>query len=338
MILSVQLKNIRKRYSSADFALEINKLEFGNRNIHVIVGPNGSGKSTLLKLIALFERPDEGNVLFNHQDVFLNNNGRDGWRKRIGFVMQDPYLFNADVFENVALGLKIRRYPRNELVYKVEDILTRLKIQHLAKRKVKYLSRGEYQKAAIAQALVLEPEIVLMDEPAANIDAQTTLSIEETIKNIQRKLNSIIIITTHSLTQAYRMSSEIISIREGKVVDFIHENVFFGKIEDSPGALQCMSVAKGVKIIFSTEKRGNTYIAVDPGNIIISKNVLKTSARNTFMGKVIKIESLGSNVRMLIDVGVQIYSIITKQSFQELNVNVDSQLVVSFKVNSVKVI
>lgn len=221
MITSTTLRNIHKRYDATSFSLHIDKLEFHNRNIHVIVGPNGSGKSTLLRLVGLLDKPDDGEILFNNKDVIFKNNGHERLRKRIGFVMQNPYLFNMDVFSNVALGLKIRKYPRNEIVSKVKDMLATLKIQHLARRNVKYLSRGEYQKVAIAQILVLGSDLILMDEPVANIDAESTLSIEETLKDIQRRFSPIVIMTTHSLNQAYRMSSDIISIKEGRIVDFV---------------------------------------------------------------------------------------------------------------------
>lgn len=338
MISSVRLKNIHTQYRPTNFSLNIENLEFHNRHIQVIVGPNGSGKSTLLKLIALLDKPDEGGILFNNRDVFLKNNLTLELRKKMGFIMQNPYLFNTTVFENVALGLKIRRYSKDETISKVKSMLATLKIERLAKMRVKYLSRGEYQKVAIAQVLVLEPEIILIDEGVANIDAQSTLSIEETMKDIQKKFNSVMIMTTHSLPQAYRISPEVISIREGRIIDFVHENVFFGDIKDFTGGLQCMNVSRSVEIIFSTEKRGKGYIAIDPENIIISKVRVNSSARNTFRGKITKIESLGLNVRVLVDVGVQIYSIITKQSFEEMGINLGSGVYVSFKVNSVKVI
>jgi len=253
MISSVRLENIQKNLSS-NFSLNVDRLEFHNKYIHVIVGPNGSGKTTLLRLIALLDKPDRGRVLFNDKDVF-ENDGRGPLRRRIGFLMQNPYLFDGDVLDNVSLGLKIRKYPNNEIRSRVKNILRTWNIQHLAGQKVKCLSSGEYQKVAIAQVLVLEPEVILIDEPTANIDTQSIFSIEETIRDIQKKVNSTIIMTTHSFTQAYRMSSEIISVREGKVVDFVHENVFFGEIKSSTGSLQCMDVSKGVRIVFSTEKR-----------------------------------------------------------------------------------
>ena len=223
MIDSIRLKDIRKKYALADFTLHIDDLELKNHHIHAIVGSNGSGKSTLLKLISLLDKPQEGRILFNNNDVFSGRNGHERLRRNIGFLTQSPYLFNMDVFENVALGLRIRKYPRDEIISRVGDVLEVLNIQHLAGRRPRHLSRGEYQKVSIAQVIVLEPEVILMDEPAANIDAQSILSIEEAIRAIQKKINSMIIMTTHSLTQANRVSPDIISIKEGRVVDFVHE-------------------------------------------------------------------------------------------------------------------
>jgi len=338
MITSISLENIRKGYPSSDFSFWVDNLEFCNQGIQVIVGPNGSGKSTLLKLISLMDEPDEGRILFGGQDIFRREKERERLRKHIGFVVQSPYLFNMSVSENVALGLKLRKYPRRKVASKVEEMLERLKIGHLAPRNIKELSAGEYQKTALAQVLVLEPEVLLLDEPTASIDAQSGAAIEETIKSIQQRSRTIIVMTTHSLNQAYRISPDIISLAEGKVVDFVHENVFYGKLKEHSGGLKSMKVAAQVEIILTTEKSGNVHIALDPKDIILAKQSPKTSARNCFRGKVTKIESLGPNVRLLIDIGVGIYSIITKQSFKELGLNLGSEVFVSFKVNSVKVI
>ncbi len=338
MISSVRLEGIYKQYGAAQFSLSIDNLEFHNKHIQVLVGPNGAGKSTLLNLLAFLECPDQGNIRVDGKPLFHRRDSKHQFQKRIGFVQQSPYLFNLDVFENVALGLKIRKYSKGDTVCKVNNMLATLKIDHLKKRRVKSLSRGEYQKVAIAQVLVLEPEMILMDEPAANIDTQSMLSIEKTVKNVQKRNNSLIVMTTHSLTQAYRMSPDIVSMREGRIVGFVHENVFYGQINDFAGGLQCIHVCEGVPIVFSTEKRGNSYIAIDPENIVLSQDAVKTSARNTFRGKIVKMESLGINIRLLIDVGVPIYSIITKQSFEEMDITLDSTVCVSFKVNSVEVI
>lgn len=235
MIASLELQHIYKEYKGSQFSLSIKNLKFKNEHIQVIVGPNGSGKSAFLNLLAFLDIPDQGTFLVDNKPVAFNNKISAQFHKRIGFVRQTPYLFNMNVFENVALGLRIRRNPRSEVMSKACAMLETLNIQHLAKRNVTRLSKGEYQKVAIAQILVLEPEIILMDEPAANTDAQSTLLIEETVKNIQKKVNAIIIMTTHSLAQAYRMSSDIVSIQEGRIVSFIHENRFFEQMNDATG-------------------------------------------------------------------------------------------------------
>ncbi len=214
-ISSVTLKSVYKKHERADFVLKVDDLEFDNRAIHVITGANGSGKSTLLKLIALLDRPDSGAILFNGP-----RGGRhDTLRKRIGFVMQNPYLFRGSASENIALGLRIRGWTRSAIAPKVNGMMNRLNISNLAGRRVRDLSGGERQKIAVAQILILEPEVILMDEPAANIDSESTLSIEEAVKDIQARCDSIVIMTTHSLTQGYRMSRNIISIKAGRIAD-----------------------------------------------------------------------------------------------------------------------
>lgn len=211
MIRAVEFKNVTKSLSSRfdQFSLKIDCLKLCNENIHVIVGPNGCGKTTLLNLIAGVDKQDKGSIFFNDGDS----------RRKKGFLMQRHYLFNMSVFENVALGLKIRKYGKDEIGLKVRKILAAFKIGHLSERNIKNLSGGERQRTAIAQILVLEPQVILMDEPTANIDAQNVFFIEELIKDIHKKYKPLIIITTHSFSQAYRMSSGIIFMAGGRIAD-----------------------------------------------------------------------------------------------------------------------
>jgi molybdopterin-binding protein len=337
MINTIELKNITKSFlpQSDPFSLKIGCLELGNEDINVIVGPNGCGKSTLLNLIAGVESPDKGSIFFNGDDNRINKNGL---RRKKGFLMQRHYLFNMSVFENVALGLKIRKCAKEEIGSKVRKMLAALKIDHLASRNIKNLSGGERQRVAIAQIIVLDPQIILMDEPTANIDAQNVFFIEKLIKDIHKRYKPFVIITTHSFSQAYRISPDIISMSGGKIIDFIHENVFFGKVQGKTDGLKYMAIGGGKEIGFSTNKEGNIYIAIDPDNIIISRNMVSSSARNHFQGTVTKIESHGLNARLLIDIGVPLHVVITKQSFEELGINLGATVCASFKVNSVKIL
>ena len=337
MISSIKFENIIKSYKNSKFVLDIPCLEFSHDKINVIVGPNGSGKSTLLNLIAQHEKPDSGHITIYNEHEVLKNNGSIT-RKKIGFVPQNPYLFNMSVFENIALGLKIRKYARHDINFKVSKILADLKIDHLKFQRIQHLSAGERQKVAIAQIIVLNTKMILLDEPTACIDQQNAFHIEAILKKLNGESNSLVILTTHSLNQAFRLSSRIISIAAGKFVDFVHENVFSGILYECHDGLKSLKIRDDIEIILATNQQGAATIAVDPGDIMVSRHLIKTSARNHFKGKIITIESLGTNVRLGIDIGTLIYAIITKQSVKELKIGLDSGVYINFKVNSVRVI
>lgn len=216
------LKDVRKKYKPLGFSLEVDNLEFNNVGIHAIVGSNGSGKSTLIKIISLLDRPDSGSIVLRAIDGrrFCGDRDRMGFRNKIGVVMQSPYLFNMDVLGNIGLGMKVRGYAREAIYKKSNKIMSALSIGHLAKRRVSELSGGEYRKVAIAQILALEPALMLMDEPTSGIDQESLLLIEEAIKKIQRETGSIVIMTTHSLPQAHRMSGDIIFIKDGRILKY----------------------------------------------------------------------------------------------------------------------
>ena len=132
-----------------------------------------------------------------------------------------------------------------------------LDIRCLKNRNIKKLSGGEYQKVAIAQVLIFRPKILLLDEPTAGIDTKSASMIEDTIKNIQRASKMLVIMTTHSLNQAYRMSHDIVSISNGRIVDFIHENVFSAEVQEKSNGLKSIKIADNVEIVFATEKSGH---------------------------------------------------------------------------------
>lgn len=231
-ISKITLKDIYKRYDSSGFTLHIESLELDNRSIHVVVGQNGSGKSTLLNILTLLERSHKGNVFYNGAAISLRGDSRKRLYPKIGFVKQNPFLFNMSVYENIVLGLKIRNCPKKEISPKANEMLSRLDIKHLAQRRVKDLSRGEYQKVAIAQVLALESELIVLDEPAANIDEKSTMLIEDTIKEIHRKCSPIIIMTTHSLSQANRISDDILEVSDGKITELSNKRFFNDDIKN----------------------------------------------------------------------------------------------------------
>lgn len=220
-ISCVAIENVRVKKPDSGFTLLIDEIKFTNERVNVIAGHNGSGKTTLLRIMALLDSPDSGSVLLNGNAIAGKLNG--SYRRRIGYLTQKPYLFDMSVFDNIALGLRIRGVFDTSRVREMTDALG---ISHLAGRRIKGLSAGEYQKTAIAQTLIFRPEMLLMDEPCANVDEQSIPLIENAISNLCANNNTLVILTTHSMEQAYRFSSDITVLSDGKLAGFSHENIF----------------------------------------------------------------------------------------------------------------
>ena len=141
----------------------------GKGEILSVIGPNGAGKSTLLQVMGLLRRPSEGQVFFDGQEV-TNSSDLVALRRRMALVLQEPLLFRGAVFDNVALGLRLRGVPRSETKKRAELWLAKLNITHLASQSVSKLSAGEAQRVNLARSLVLNPEVFLLDEPFASLD------------------------------------------------------------------------------------------------------------------------------------------------------------------------
>jgi len=149
-------------------ALSLGSLEIKTGNILAIIGPNGAGKSTLLRVMGLIQRPTEGQVLLHGTDAFAGNTLL--LRRRIATVFQEPLLLNATVYQNAALGLKLRGMSAAEIERRLAPWLEKLGIAHLASRSARTLSGGEARRTSLARALALEPDLLLLDEPWAALD------------------------------------------------------------------------------------------------------------------------------------------------------------------------
>lgn len=330
----LRIENLIKHHGNG-FVLEIPYLVFEAGKIYSLVGPNGAGKTTLLELLNLLEKPDRGRIFFEGQEI---NNGSPSLssRRQMTLIMQDPFLFHTTVFKNVAYGLKVRSVDKKTVQQKVFNALGLVGLSGFENRNAYQLSGGEAQRVAIARALALDPKILFLDELTVNIDKINTEIIERLIKEINKKNYTTIIFTTHNLSQAYRIADESISLLNGKIVGIPFENIFSGKVEEVDG-LKWIFISEGVKIVIATEKRGKVHIVIDPKDILLSRHPLQSSARNSFLGKIIKIVAEGLLVRLAVNVGVEFTVLITKKSFEEMGLNLGHQVYLTFKTSAVQV-
>jgi tungstate transport system ATP-binding protein len=213
-ILSV--RNLQKSYNG-QIVLDIEELDFLPQRIYSLVGPNGCGKSTLLQVLALLLRPTDGNLSYNDLPVIWKRGELQKIRRQVTLVHQSPYLFNRSVRYNLAYGLKIRGIHGDEQHRRIHEALETVGLDGFGRRNARELSGGEQQRVAIARALLLQPKVLLMDEPTSNMDKKSIEDFDRLIPTlIERDLT--IIQATHMPDQPERLGSEIITMDQGRRV------------------------------------------------------------------------------------------------------------------------
>jgi tungstate transport system ATP-binding protein len=195
--------------------LDLPSLDVGRGETLAIAGPNGAGKSTLLLVIARLLKPTRGELRFAGQRTEALNILE--YRRRLALVMQEPLLLNRTVFENVALGLRFRRVRAEERARRVGEWLERLGIAHLADRRGSHLSGGEARRASLGRALVLQPELLLLDEPFSGLDAPTRARLMADLRAILAETGTTAIFITHHLEEALQLSSRLAVMLSGAI-------------------------------------------------------------------------------------------------------------------------
>jgi len=212
-MVEVKLQNIVKRFGDT-VALKGISLDIKHGELFTLLGPSGCGKSTTLRIIAGLDYPDEGKLYFGDQDVtYLPSH-----QKGAVLVFQNYALWpHMTVFDNVAYGLKLRKVPKEEIKRKVEWALELIKLKGFEDRYPTQLSGGQQQRVAIARALVVEPKVLLLDEPLSNLDAKLRLEMRSEIRRIQRELGITVIYVTHDQEEAMAISDRIAVMNVGTV-------------------------------------------------------------------------------------------------------------------------
>ena len=212
----VRAVNLTKSYKDVR-ALDGVSLEIRKGEIFCIMGHSGAGKTTLLRIFALLEKPDSGEYYFDGTKVTWNGHG--DLRKNITMVFQTPVMFNTTVFKNVAYGLMIRGHSKTRIERKVREVLELVRLKGYENRKAKTLSGGEKQRVAIARAIVIEPKLLLMDEPTANLDPTNSAIIEDIIREIVREKETTMVFSTHNMFQAKRLAHRVAHMYGGKIIE-----------------------------------------------------------------------------------------------------------------------
>ncbi|MDP6665811.1 MAG: ABC transporter ATP-binding protein [Dehalococcoidia bacterium] len=340
--------------------LDVEHLELETGKTLTVIGPNGAGKSTLLRVIALLEQPTRGVVLHHGETT---GNGRQDLlrRRRLAVVMQQPFLRNTSTWDNVATGLKFRGIAGSEVKWRVDEWLERLGIAHLADRNARELSGGEAQRASIARGLVLEPDLLLLDEPFAALDEPTRLALHNDLWKILRDVQTATLFVTHNRTEAQTLGDELAVLMDGgmqqigssydvfyrpnsqEVASFVGmENVFTARVVEASGGLAAAVVGRAEITLVGANRQGDfLLLGLRPETIQLEKPVEGQAyhgTTNRLQGRITAIMPFGGQARVVVDCGFPLVSITTQQSLMSMQATPGMPVLAVFQTGAPHVI
>lgn len=351
------LQNICVQYHSVP-VLQIPALSVQTGEVLAIMGPNGAGKSTLLRVIGLLQQPTRGNVCFQGSLVTRRHALRI--RRRMASVLQEPLLLNASVYDNAALGLKLRSVNRRLIAQQVDSWLERLGIAHLRQRTVKSLSGGEAQRTSLARALALAPELLLLDEPFAALDPPSREALLLDLEQILRETGITTVFVTHDRHEALTLGNRVAVLFGGEMVQlgtpwevFAHpateavarfvgaDITLHGRVHAAEqGVVQVTTPVGTVEALADLVPGTRVTLCLRPEDLTVHATnhaSLSTSTRNVVPGTVARITPWGVHGRVIIDAGIALTALLTWRALEELDLQPGQPVLVTFKASAVHV-
>lgn len=219
-----QIEGLSKSYADRQ-VLQIDRLEIQRGEILALVGPSGAGKSTLLRLLNFLEPPSAGLIRYGDWEYGPNGEAPLATRRQVTTVSQRPVLLNRSVQANVQFGLKLRGL--RDATQQVERALQQVGLAHLARQQARTLSGGEAQRVALARAMVIQPAVLLLDEPTANLDPYNVGLIEQIVRTLNQEQRTTLVLVTHNVFQAHRLAHRVGFMLDGRLIEVADGQTFF---------------------------------------------------------------------------------------------------------------
>jgi molybdopterin-binding protein len=350
----VALSGVRVRKGDVD-VLDVERFEALEGEVLAVIGPNGSGKSTLLRVVGLLEAPTAGEVRFRGRPVDASRGLAE--RRQMAMVFQQPLLTDASVRDNVALGLRFRGVPSAERHPRAGRWLDRLGIARLAGRSARALSGGEAQRVALARALVLEPTVLLLDEPFASLDPPTRAALSADLAAILRADRVTTIIVTHDRGEAQALADRVAVMLGGRVrqldettrvfsapvsedvARFVGvETIVSGTVVARAGGVTVVEVAgRKVEVSTAAGPGARVRLCIRPEDVTLEHPTGQQSlstARNHLAGTIESVTPTSAHVRIVVNCGFPLVAAVTARSVEDLGLVPGVRITAVFKASA----
>jgi tungstate transport system ATP-binding protein len=351
--LSLQEITVRR---GKNVILAVPRLDVREGEVLAAVGPNGSGKSTLIQVIALLERPASGRVVMDGEPV---SGSPLRYRRRMSVVFQEPLLLDTSVEGNVRAGLLLRGISGAAAGRRAARWLEQFGIAHLARRSARTLSGGEAQRTSLARAMVLEPELLLLDEPFAALDAPTRAALIDDLDRVLSQSRTTTVFVTHDRGEALRLGDRVAVLMNGgirqigspsevfaapadpEVAAFVGiETIVPGRVRSVTDGLARVEVCGRELEASAQGVEGDVLVCVRPEDVVLSlpAEAPPSSARNRVPATIRRITPAGPHARVELDAGFPLVAFITNRSLEDLGVDAGRRVVATFKATAVHLI
>jgi tungstate transport system ATP-binding protein len=326
--IAYQLSNIKHSYGN--FTLKIPEFSISAGESIGLSGPNGSGKSTLLRLLAMLEKPAQGDV-----SLLYSQPGA----VPVTLLQQDPYLLKRSVFDNVVYGLKIKKETTG-LKQKVHEALETVKLDpaKFMHRKWFELSGGEAQRVALASRIILKPSVLLLDEPVANVDADTSRAISEAIRIMKKEYGTTLVITSHDMSWLTTVTDRIWKMHNGRITGSGNVNIIPGPWAERENHLFVSKLPDNTEIYAARPPESDSVAILKPEEIIVADGDIENiSAANRLKGtvKMMFTDEMSGDIRLEVEVSGSIFTVlITEASAVKMNILPGKSVYLIFKATS----
>jgi len=353
----IEAHKIRKSYGSLEVLRDVD-LSVGEGEILALIGPSGSGKSTLLRLLDLIEPANGGELSVFGIDVAEERGRWLDLRRRMGMLFQRPIVFNASVYDNVAMGLRYRHASRDDIDRKVKEALEAVGLSRYIESRATDLSGGEQQRVALSRVLVTDPEILFLDEPTANLDPTSTATIEAIVTRLNREAGTTVLISTHDLLQGQRLAHRVAVMIDGTIAqtgpsrEIFYEpkdrgiarfvgaaNIIPGRVVSQSGALTVVE-ARGKQILSATPPPADEVEMIVRGEDISlhRREPGHEEAENRFPATVTAVEPTAPFVNVTVHCGCDLVALMTARRAETLGLHEGMEVWVSLQAKAVHLI